>query len=76
MENAKRTGITVKKRGFPYWPDFTVAKESAEWNIPELVMEHVGVVIGFSIQILTATQTREQLSSRGFLRMFLGLVTV
>jgi hypothetical protein len=76
MENAKRTGITVKKRGFSYWPNFTVAKKSAKWNIPELVTEHVRVVIGFSIQILTATQTREQQSSRGFLRIFLGLVTV
>jgi len=60
MENAKRTGITVKKRGFPYWPNFTVAKKSAKWNIPELVTEHVRVVIGFPILILTAAQTRDQ----------------
>jgi hypothetical protein len=39
MENTKRTGITVKKRGFSYWPNFTVAKKSAKWNIPELVTE-------------------------------------
>jgi hypothetical protein len=76
MENTKRTGITVKKRGFPYWSNFTVAKKPTKWNVPELVTEHVRVVIGFSIQILTATHTREQQSPRGFLRMFLDLITV
>ena len=49
VKNTKRTSVTMKKRGFSHWSDFTVAEKSAQWYVAELSTKHIGIMIWFSV---------------------------
>ena len=50
----------MQKGSIPHRSDLAVTKEPAQRDVAELISKHVGIVVGFSVQVLSSTQAGKQ----------------
>jgi hypothetical protein len=49
----------MQECGISHRPYLSIAEKSTQWDLPQFILEHVGIVVCFSIKVFTSAEARE-----------------